>query len=249
MNKRKVALVTGAAVRVGRAFAEHLAGRGFDLVLHYGTREREALRLAKRLEATGARCLVVKADLREPAQIAAMFARVDDFAPRLHLAVNSAAAFERAPFLQLTDAQIASMLASNLLGPMLVCRHAAARMGQGGQLVNLVDIGGAVQPWRGFAHYGAAKAGLTMLTRILSLELAPRIRVNAIAPGTVLVPKSYARADVERLRRQIPLARLGTPHDLLRALDYLLDAPFVTGTIQVVDGGRSQGAGGGAEVR
>ena len=151
------------------------------------------------------------------------------------------------PFLELTDAQMERMVQTNLLGPMRVCRHAAARMGKGGQIVNLLDIG-AFQAWRGFAHYGSAKAGLAMLTRILALELAPKIRVNGIAPGTVLVPRSYSAAERARLARSTPLGRSGRPADVLRALDYLLDAPFITGAVEVVDGGRSQGPGGGDEV-
>lgn len=241
MAGRKVALVTGGAVRLGRAFAEHLADRGYDLIVHYGRSAREAQRLASRL---GPRTRLVQADLRQPREIAAMF----DAIPRLELLVNSAATFEKAPFLELSDAQIVRMLETNLLGPMLVCRHAAARMGQGGQIVNLLDIGGALQAWRGFAHYCAAKAGMAMLTRVLALELAPKIRVNGIAPGTVLMPSAYSREEAARLAGQIPLKRLGTPKDVLRALEYLLDAPFVTGTIQVVDGGRSNGPGGGGEV-
>lgn len=248
MRRRKTALVTGAAVRLGRAFAEHLAGRGYDLVLHHGRSAKEAERLAARL-GKRVRTLAVGADLRDPAAIAAMFQQVDAFAPRLDLLINSAAMFERAPFLELSDAQLVGMVQTNLVGPMLACRHAAGRMGKGAQIVNMLDIGGALQPWRGFSHYCAAKAGMAMLTRVLALELAPDVRVNGIAPGTVLVPESYSEAENARLRAKIPLRRFGSPKDILRALDYLLDAEFVTGCIEVVDGGRSQGPSGGAEVK
>ncbi|MBS2027183.1 MAG: SDR family oxidoreductase [Deltaproteobacteria bacterium] len=241
---RKRALVTGAAVRLGRAFAEHLAARGYDLVLHTNTRRAQADALAKTLRKKGLRIDVVQADIARPVDVAAMF---DAFPGRLDLVVNSAAMFEKAPFLELSDTQLAHMVLTNLLGPMLVCRHAAERMTRGGQIVNMLDIG-ALQPWRGFAHYCSAKAGLAMLTRVLALELAPKIRVNGIAPGTVLIPESYTKAQRRALAGSIPLGRVGQVEDVLRALDYLVDAEFITGTFQVVDGGRSQGEGGGSEV-
>ena len=241
---RKTALVTGAAVRLGRAFAEHLAARGYDLVLHTNTRRAQADALAKTLRQRGRRVHVVQADIARPVDVAAMF---DAFPGKLDLLINSAAMFEKAPFLKLTDAQLARMVLTNLLGPMLVSRHAAERMGKGGQIVNMLDIA-ALQPWRGFAHYCSAKAGLAMLTRVLALELAPNIRVNGIAPGTVLIPESYSAKERQALAMPIPLGRVGEVQDVLRALDYLLEAPFITGTIQVVDGGRSQGEGGGSEV-
>ena len=248
-TRRPVALVTGSAVRLGRAMAEELARRGHDLVLHVGSRLEEGAELARTLERGGARTLLVQADLGVAADCVRMFEAIDAFTPRLEVAINSASAFERAPFLSLTDEQLERMVAVNLLGPMRVCREAARRMGQGGHLINLLDIGGVLQAWRGFAHYGSAKAGLAMLTRILSLELAPSIRVNGIAPGTVLPPVGYSEQEIAAVVARIPLGRMGAPSDIVRALGYLLDAPFVTGEVMVVDGGRSQGTGGGNEVR
>lgn len=247
--RRPVALVTGAAVRVGRALAESLAARGFDLVLHVGSKRTEAERLARRLEkAHGTLSLVVVADLGSREGVQALFAAIDGFRPQLDVVINSAARFEKVPFLELSDDALDAMLAVNLAGPMRLAREGARRMRKGGRIVNLLDIGGAVQAWRGFAHYCAAKAGLTMLTRVLALELAPHIRVDGIAPGTVLAPEQYPPEVLGRLKQAIPLERFGDPSDVVRALGYLLDSPFVTGTVMVVDGGRSQGAGGGNEV-
>jgi pteridine reductase len=135
------------------------------------------------------------------------------------------------------------MIDLNLTAPFSCCRAAVGTMRTrpGACIVNILDVGGSLVPWRNHAHYCAAKAGLAMLTRCLALELAPQIRVNGVAPGTALFPESYAEEEKERAVRRIPLGRVGTPQDVVEAVIYLATAPFVTGQILAVDGGRALG--------
>lgn len=236
----RVAVVTGAGVRVGRMLAEGLAARGASVVLHYATSREGAEEAARALSAAGARCATVQADLTRSEEVARVFAAADRLGG-CDLLVNSAALFERRPAEAIDDDAWRRMLEVNLTAPFFCCRAAAPGMRAkgGGAIVNVVDVGGALRAWRGYAHYCAAKAGLAMLTRCLALELAPQIRVNAVAPGAVLFPEGFDPLERERLVARIPLGRAGTPQDVVEAVAYLSSAPFVTGQILAVDGGRA----------
>jgi NAD(P)-dependent dehydrogenase (short-subunit alcohol dehydrogenase family) len=235
----KVALVTGAAKRVGRSIALALAERGAELVVHYRTSEREAqevLALAKKL---GGKPVAVCANLAESTEVGAMIDGAMRAFGRIDILVNSAAIFYRTPFPTLTEADWDRFLTVNLKAPFLLCRQAGEIMfRQGhGKIVNVADIAG-VKVWSDFIPYSVSKAGLLALTSGLAKALAPAVQVNAIAPGTVLLPEGTAPEEVARAVERVPLRRLGSPEDIARAAVYLVGSDFVTGEVLTVDGGQ-----------
>jgi len=228
------ALVTGAAVRVGRAIALELGRAGARLAVHYRSSRAEAEETARLL---GGAPLVEGDQTKDAARIVAEAARA---LGGLDLLVCSAAQFEKAPAESLSRERFEAMLAANLTGPFLLMQAALPHLRKSrGSIVNLVDLCGTAQVWKGYAHYAASKAGLAALTRLLALEWAPEVRVNAIDTGTVLFPDALSQARRERSVRRIPLQRPGTPEDVARTVLFLAESPFVTGQILAVDGGRS----------
>jgi pteridine reductase len=227
-GREKVALVTGAGVRVGRAIALDLARTGWAVAAHY-----------RRHRPAGRGLVPLHADLA-PAD--GPDALADAFRARfrrLDLLVCSAAGFE-ARALEDTDAGAFDLqMDLNARAPLLLARALAPLLRRsGGSIVNVADVGGGLVAWKGYAAYCASKAALVRLTECLALELAPRVRVNAVAPGTVLWPESYPPARRRELAARIPLGRAGRPEDLCAAVRYLAEAPHVTGAVLPVDGGR-----------
>jgi pteridine reductase len=224
---RKVALVTGAGVRVGEAIARDLARHGFTVAAHYHTHRPRGFAAA------------LAEDLSSPDGPALLAAAFRARFRRLDLLVNSAAIFDGIPLADTDAAAFDSQMTLNARAPLLLVRALAPLLARsGGAVVNIADIGGGLLPWRGFAAYCASKAALVRLTECLALELAPRVRVNAVAPGTVLWPESYPAGRRRELVRRIPLRREGSPADVAAAVRYLAGAPFVTGAVLPVDGGR-----------
>jgi pteridine reductase len=223
----RVALVTGAGVRVGNAIARDLARHGWSVAAHYRTHVPRGFAAA------------LQADLAladGPAHLARAFR--ERFG-RLDLLVNSAAAFDAAPLEETDAAVFDSQMELNARAPLLLAKALLPLLRRArGSIVNVADVGGGLVPWRGFAAYAASKAALVRLTECLALELAPAVRVNAVAPGTVLWPERYPAARRRELTRRIPLGRAGTPQDVAAAVRFLSEAPFVTGAILPVDGGR-----------
>jgi len=235
----KVALVTGAAKRVGRSIALALAERGAELVVHYRHSEREAhevLALAKRC---GGKPVAVRADLSSSTEIVEMVETAMRAFGRVEILVNSAAIFYRTPFPSLTESDWDRFLTVNLKAPFLLCRQVGEIMcRQGvGKIINLADIAGT-KAWADFIPYSVSKAGLLALTAGLAKALAPAVQVNAIAPGTVLLPEDSTPEEREQALRRVPLRRLGSPEDVARAALYLLESDFVTGEVLSVDGGQ-----------
>lgn len=234
-----VALVTGAAKRLGRSIALALAERGAELVVHYRTSEREAqevLALAKKM---GGKPAAVRADLSVPAEIAALVHGAMQAFGRIDVLVNSAAIFYRTPFATLTEADWDRFLTVNLKAPFLLCRQVGeimSRQGRG-KIINLADIAGA-KVWAEFIPYSVSKAGLLALTTGLAKALAPVVQVNAIAPGTILLPDASAPEEHARAVARVPLRRLGSSEDVARAALYLIESDFVTGEVLTVDGGQ-----------
>jgi pteridine reductase len=179
------------------------------------------------------------ADLSDPAAARELPRRVADELGGLDLLVNSAAVMRRIPFEDTTPEQYDTILDLNLRSVFFCTQGAAPALRRArGKVVNLADLGG-LEPWPGFAAHSVSKAGVVMLTKVLARALAPEVTVNAIAPGTVLVPEEYDAAERDRLARTTPLGRLGSPGDAVAALLYLAEsADFVTGDVLVVDGGR-----------
>lgn len=238
----RVALVTGAGRRLGRAMAEALAGRGMRVAIHYRASAEGAAELRDAIVAAGGEAECFPADLADAAAAAELPRRVARRFGGLDVLVNSAAVMQRVSFEDTTPAQYDAVLDANLRSVFFCTQGAAPLLRvRRGKVVNLADLSG-LQPWPGFAAHSVSKAGVVMLTRVLARALAPEVTVNAIAPGAVLVPEEYDEAERERLARTTPLGRLGAPQDTTAALLYLLEGgDFVTGEIMVVDGGRLLG--------
>lgn len=235
----RVALVTGAGRRLGRAMAAALADRGMTLALHHHASSAGANELRQEIVAAGGRAVCFQADLTDaqaaralPAQVVAEFGRLD-------VLVNSAAVMHRLSFEETTPEQWDAVQDLNLRAVFFCTQGAApALRAARGKVVNLADLAG-LEAWPGFAAHSVSKAGVVMLTKVSALSLAPDVTVNAIAPGAVLVPDEYDAEERERLARATPLRRLGNPSDVVSALLYLLEGgDFVTGEVLVVDGGR-----------
>ena len=235
----RVALVTGAGRRLGRAMARALAGRGMTVAVHHHASAEGAAELRDEIVAGGGKAACFAADLTDAAAAAELPRRVAAELGGLDVVVNSAAVMHRRSFEDTTPAQYDAVLDLNLRSVFFVTQGAApALRAAHGKVVNLADLSG-LEPWPGFAAHSVSKAGVVMLTRVLARALAPDVTVNAIAPGPVLVPEEYDAEERDRLARTTPLRRLGAPEDATAALLYLLEGgDYVTGDVLVVDGGR-----------
>lgn len=229
------ALVTGAGVRVGRAIALALARAGHDVVVHYNASEEPARETAEEIRALGRRAPVVSADLTDVSGIPGLFERVERELGGLDLLVNSAAIFPRARPEAVTPEAWERVFALNARAPFFCAREAVRLMGSG-SIVNIADVA-AWQAWPAYAPYTATKAALVSLTRSLALAWAPRVRVNAVAPGPVLLPEDTTPAERQHSIESTALGRIGSPEDVAGAVLYLAEAEFVTGEIIQVDGG------------
>jgi pteridine reductase len=236
----KVALVTGGAVRVGREIARALAEAGADVAIGYHRSVAEARAAVRELEARGVRAVALRADLARPRDAGALVAGAVRRLGRLDVVVNNAALFYRTPVLTTTPAQFDRLLAVNLRAPFFVSQAAARVMSRrGGRIINIADVG-AVRAWPGYVPYGVSKAGVVMLTRGLAAALAPRIQVNAVAPGVVLLPAGFPRESAARLAARIPMRRHGRPTDVAQAVRFFATcSSYVTGQVLFVDGGMS----------
>jgi pteridine reductase len=243
----KVVLVTGGGVRLGRAIAEGLARAGADVAVHFHGSAEGADQVVRAARADGNRAAAFQADLTDAARIEPLVERVEEGLGPIAALVNSAAIFERHAFTETPLASLDGQWALNARAPFLLAQAVARRMVPrgGGDIVNVVDVGGARMPWRRYAAYCMTKAALASLTECLALELAPAIRVNGVAPGTVLPPEDLTPEVREGLRRNIPQQRFGSPLDVVEAVLFLLTGPrFITGQLLAVDGGRTLGGGG-----
>ena len=236
-----VALVTGSARRIGAAIARHLHARGHRVALHAHTSATELQALAFELEADRpGSVLALEADLRDADALADMVEQCVGHFGRLDALVNNASNFYPTPLGKATAQQWDDLFAVNARAPFLLAQAAAPQLRlHRGAIVNLTDLH-ATQPLRQHAAYSAAKAALEMLTRSLALELAPLVRVNAVAPGAILWPDQGKDADArQQLLERTPLARIGRVEEVAAAVRWLLaDATFVTGHTLRVDGGR-----------
>ena len=233
----RVALVTGGGRRIGAAMAQALGARGYAVAVHYNTSASEAEEVANGIIAAGGEARTFAADLLDARAAAALVGTVVASFGRLDLLVNSAASMTRTPLGEVSIEDWDDIFALNLRAPFFAAQAAAAHMKEGGVIVNMADLA-AFESWPAYVPHGIAKAGVVHLTRSLARTLAPHIRVNAIAPGVVLLPEGWDEGSSERLASTTPLRRHGSPDDVVKALFYLLDADFVTGEVLMVDGGR-----------
>lgn len=239
--KGRTALVTGGAIRLGRAIALHLAEAGADVAIHYcGSREAARDTLAE-LTSRGARCVAVQGDFANDPIGAArtVFAAAVQALGPIDLLVNSAAIFAADTLATLQPDGWDRHLHINLAAPVWLTQELARRLPRErrGDVINILDWR-AARPQPGHLAYTVAKAGLAAATRLLALELAPHIRVNAIAPGAILPPPGATAADFERTAAAIPLGRTGEPADICEAVEFLATAKFVTGELLHVTGGQ-----------
>ncbi len=238
MSEQPLALVTGAAQRLGKAFVLALARRGYAILLHYRHSDMQANKTATEIRTLGVPVYLSQADLTHPKQIASLFTSVDRLPHPLKVLVNSAAAMPRGDARTLRVEEWDAVLNLNLRAPFLCAQEAARRMTEGGLIVNISDVG-ALKAWSRYPAYSVSKAGLEMLTKVLARALAPSIRVNAIAPGPVLQSDLLSEAEWARLVSRLPLQRTATMEEIAAALDFLLANEYVTGQTIVVDGGYS----------
>ena len=234
MPQQPLALVTGAAHRLGKTFALTLALHGFDIVLHYHHSLDAALLTQTEIESYGRRVILAPADLTDPTQIHSLISNLES----LDLLVNSAAFMPSGNVDALSSENWDMSLDLNLRAPFLLAQEASKKMINGGLIVNITDVG-AQKAWSRFPSYTVSKAALESLTKILARALAPKIRVNAIAPGFVLQSDIVPSEEWDRLIQRVPLKRPARSEEVASALEFLLKNEYITGQVIVVDGGYS----------
>lgn len=233
-----LALVTGSARRLGKAFALSLARMGYSIALHHRGSVTEAEQTVKEIRALGVDCLPIRADLTMPEKIDFLFSMVDEFHAPLKVVVNSAAIMPVGNPRELELHDWDSALDLNLRAPFLIAQQSAKRMTAGGLIVNVSDIG-AQKAWSRYPSYTVSKAGLESLTKMLARALAPEIRVNAIAPGLVLPSDVVTPQKWQNLVEKLPLKRAATLDEITSTLEFLIKNEYITGQTIVVDGGYS----------
>jgi pteridine reductase len=234
----RVALVTGAGRRVGRAIAVALGAQGMRVVVHYNESVRGAQETVALVEDAGGVAAVARADLTSTEACEQLIDDVVLEHGELHTLVNSAAVMQRTPVGMVEAAAWDAMFAVNVRAPFFLSQRAAQALRRaGGSIVNIADLA-AFETWTGYVPHGMTKAAVVQMTRAMAHALAPEIRVNAIAPGVVLLPEDFNEERAEHLRQTTPLERFGTPEDVAQAVLYLLHAEYVTGEVIRVDGGR-----------
>ena len=230
----KLALVTGGAHRLGKSFALTLARLGYDIVLHYHSAVDEAIQTQGELESLNVGVTLASADLTQPDRIQSLVSNLQS----LNVLVNSAAFMPSGNVESLTLETWDTTLDLNLRAPFLLAQECAKKMTDGGLIVNITDVG-AQKAWSRYPSYTVSKAALESLTKILARALAPKIRVNAIAPGFVLQSDIVPAEEWERLIRRVPLKRPARSEEVASALEFLVKNEYITGQTIVVDGGYS----------
>lgn len=236
---RRTALVTGGARRVGAAIVRGMASRGYDVLVHHGQSPEAAASLAAQLmQEYGVRVEIVQEDLREPDAPARIVEAARGHFGALDVVVSSASVMEFVAFDAVTPAQWAHTEAVNLRAPFFLMQAAAPLLRDGGVIVQMSDHLAFETLYPDLIPHQVTKAAVTTLVSTMAAALAPRIRVNAVAPGLVLAPDHMSDAALQRFLADVPLARSGTPDDVVHAIHYLVDATYVTGEVLRVDGGR-----------
>jgi pteridine reductase len=234
----RVVLVTGAGRRVGRTIALSLGKRGMRVVVHYNGAADGAEDTARLIRDAGGDASTVQADLVRVGEPEKLIDRVLQSHGSLGALVNSAAMMLRTPIGEVTVGDWEAMFALNVRAPFFLSQRAAPALAESrGAIVNIADLA-AFESWPAYVPHGMTKAAVVQMTRAMAKALAPGVRVNAVAPGVVLLPEGWSESEAEHLRSTTPLARLGSPDDVAQAVVYLLEAEYVTGETIRVDGGR-----------
>ena len=238
--KGKTALVTGAGKRVGKEIALTLARRGCHIIVHYNKSRYEAELTVGEIQGLGVQAVAVQAEFAQPEQVRALASQAVDLFGGVDVLVNSASIYGRKAFANLTEQDWDEHLSVNLKSVFLLCKILGDWMlaRSGGKIINIADWAG-IRPYRNYLPYCVSKAGVIALTHGLAKELAPKITVNAIAPGPVLPPDDFTEDDLAKVVAKTPLGRFGSPEDVASAVLFLLEgSDFITGAILPVDGGR-----------
>ncbi len=233
---KPLALVTGAAIRLGREIALALADQGYAIGLHYHNSIHQAQALSHQLEDKGVPALLLQADLTVPEQIERIFEQISEHPSPLKVLVNSAAVMLNGTLEETSIQDWDATFNLNLRAPWLCACYAARLMKENGVIINLTDAS-AGRLWKTYPAYSVSKAALEVFTRLLARSLAPGIRVNAVAPGLVMPTPSLTEDQWERLVARLPVKRTGTPQDIVKAVLFLIQNDYVTGQTLVVDGG------------
>ncbi len=235
-----VVFITGAATRVGREVALYLAAKGAHIAFSYYAADEPHAQTCAEIEAKGAQCLALPLEVRNAQQVRDCVHQIVQRFGRIDVLINNASVWLKSNFLEIQESDWDTAVEVNLKGPFL-CSQAVApimlRQG-GGVILNITDLS-AFQVWKGYAHHASSKAGLVALTKVMAAELAPTIRVNAIAPGTVLLPPNASEEKVRWAVENSLLKRIGSPLDVAHTALYLIENDFTTGAVYFVDGGRS----------
>ncbi len=238
--KDKVALITGAAVRVGKATALALAEKGVNIAFTYLNDKEPWPETLAEIKARGVEAMALPLDVRQAEQPGACVEQVIERFDQIDILINNASVWLKAPFLEISLEQWDTALTVNLTGPFLCSQAVAPYMlkQKSGLIINITDLS-AFQTWTGYAHHSAGKAGLVALTKVMAAELAPHVRVNAIAPGTVLLPDDASDEKKKWATKNSLLKRIGSPEDVSKTVIFLAEMDFATGAVYFMDGGRA----------
>ena len=237
--KGKVALVTGAARRIGRAIALELAAHGATVAAHYRSSQAEADTVVAEIAAHAGKAQTLRANLEHVAEIEQMVSEILGSFGRIDILINSASVFAPTPLAEITEREWDANLDTNLKGPFFLSKFAGAAMRRqgAGKIINLGDWAG-IRPYKDYLPYSVSKSGLIGLTKALAKELAPQVQVNCIALGMVMPPENYTKEEVERLVSRTPTKKIGTPEDVARAVVFFCETDFATGSVLTLEGGR-----------
>lgn len=241
--QHRVALVTGGAIRIGQAIVRELAARGYRVAVHAHTSLNRAQELAAELAAAGHEAAAFGADLRDEHATRQMIDAARDRFGRLDALVCSAATWSAKPLATTTTDDVRAFFEINTLSTFVCCQHAGLIMAsqeEGGAIVNVGDWATA-RPYRNYAAYFVSKAAIPAMTRMFAVELAPRVRVNAVLPGPVLLPDDISADEWRRAIGGTLVGRPGRPENVAQAVAALLENDFLTGVCLPVDGGRTIG--------
>lgn len=238
--ENSVVLITGAAVRVGRTAALYLAERGARIAFSYYLDDEPWQETLREIEAFGNSALAVQAEMKSAASIQNLIDLTMEKYGRIDVLINNASVWLKAPFEEITEAEWDLAMDVNLKGPFLASQKVSPimRAQDQGLIINITDLS-AFQTWCDYAHHAASKAGLVSLTKSMAVELAPEIRVNAIAPGTVMLPDNCSDEKRNWAEEKSLLKRVGTPEDVAKLIEFLITSEFTTGSVYFVDGGRA----------
>ena len=235
---QKIALVTGSGHRVGKHIALRLAQEGCHIIIHYNHSKDQALETLDEVKNQGVEVIALQANLSRHESIIHLFEQIDHEFHGLDILVNSAAILKQKGFLEVELKDWNQTMALNLKGTFFCLQQAAIRMQArgGGAVVNISDVIG-LRPWGKYPVHSISRAGVEMLTKVAAIDLAPEIRVNAVAPGLILAPEKLSATRWKQLAQDTLLQRTGTPEDIANAVVFLLKSDYITGETLVVDGG------------